>query len=69
MKDDSRKMKIISSLIKRECKEREINQKQICEKTGMSKQYVSSFFTGTAAVNTQFISTVISMWDSDHRFN
>ena len=69
MKDDNSKMKIISSLIKRECKENGITQKQICDKTRMSKQYVSSFFAGTAVVNTHFISTVISMWDCNLRFN
>ena len=69
MKDESRKMRIISSLIKRECKENRINQKQICDKTRMSKQYVSSFFSGTSVINTRFISDVISMWGNQLTFN
>ena len=55
MMDESTKITIVSSVLKKQCKENGITQKQICAQTGMSKQYVSAFFSGDTTINAVFI--------------
>ena len=67
--DESTKITIVSNVLKKQCKENGISQKQICVQTGMSKQYVSAFFSGDAVLNATFIKQVISMIDESKQFN
>lgn len=68
MLEESTKKIIIANLLKYTCNNALLSQKNIVDKTGKSKQYVSTIFNGTGAINHQFIDQVLNT-ACHHKFN
>ncbi|MBP3399608.1 MAG: hypothetical protein J6K75_07620, partial [Erysipelotrichaceae bacterium] len=60
---------IISSLLKKECRENLITQQMITEQVGKSKQYVSFVISGTLSASPEFVKTVLAMMNKNIQFN
>lgn len=68
MLEENVKKVIIANVLKHTCNNALLSQKAIVEKTGKSKQYVSTIFNGTGAINHQFIDQVLDT-ACHHKFN